>query len=266
MRCPFATDHSLTGPCEPHRPQRCSPVPTTPQVQPPTRPAQRGGGQGRAGRAGAKVQAAAVDEEGRVAVELGRELLHVRRQRRHAAPGLRQRAEQAVRRVKAPVLQAQHELRRRAHQVEHDVARRAVVAAVHEGRHLQRRRRARQLGHARVGHARQLGEALAEAGQALGAERADGLGEVAEGGRVVQVEGGAGVVGDDPGHDGVLRQVLEAAPGLAVQEHEVLEVARAAGAPVRAPAPRATRAQGCSAACAAGGAGALPSCIPALRC
>ena len=49
---------------------------------------------------------------------------------------------------------------------------------IHERRDLQRRRRARQLGLARVAHAPQLPEALAEGLQTLGVQRADGLGQV----------------------------------------------------------------------------------------
>ena len=60
--------------------------------------------------------------------------------------------------------------------------------------------------------------------------------------RVGEVQGGAAVVLDDPGEHGVLRQILETAAGLAVEEHEVLEVGDAAALPVARPAPPAARA------------------------
>ena len=60
--------------------------------------------------------------------------------------------------------------------------------------------------------------------------------------RILEVQGGAAVVLDDPGEDRVLREVLEAAARLAVEEHEVLKVGDAAALPVARPAPPAARA------------------------
>ncbi len=73
--------------------------------------------------------------------------------------------------------------------------------------------------------------ALLEHLEAAWLEGADRFRQVAEVGRVVEVEDAARVVGDDPGQDGVLRQVLLGAAGERVEEHEVVEVAELALVP-----------------------------------
>ena len=54
--------------------------------------------------------------------------------------------------------------------------------------------------------------------------------------RIGEVQSGAAVVLNDPGKDGILREVLEAAASLAIQKHEVLEVGDAPALPVACPA------------------------------
>ena len=62
---------------------------------------------------------------------------------------------------------------------------------------------------------------LLEAFARLGAHR---LGEVAEGGRLGEVQLGRVVVGQDQGEDGVLHQVVVGAAGQRVEVQKVLEV------------------------------------------
>jgi len=66
----------------------------------------------------------------------------------------------------------------------------------------------------------------------LGIQRANGFRQIAEVGRLIQVQRLVGVVGEDPGEDGILVEVVEAAPGDRVQEHEVVEVADLAPLPL----------------------------------
>ena len=74
--------------------------------------------------------------------------------------------------------------------------------------------------------------AVGEQVAAAGAEGADGLGEVAVRGRREEVEGGRVVVGEDPGKDGVLVEVVVGAAGDRVEVHEVLEVGELAPLPL----------------------------------
>ena len=74
-------------------------------------------------------------------------------------------------------------------------------------------------------------EALPELLEPLLRLRAHRPREVAEGLRVGEVDLLAGVVGQDPGEDGVLHQVVVGPPGERVERHQVLEVGNLAADP-----------------------------------
>lgn len=82
--------------------------------------------------------------------------------------------------------------------------------------------------------ARHFPEALTEHVQAGGVQRPDRLGQVSKGGRVAQVQSGAGVVGQDPWEHRPLGEVVEGAAGRQIAEEEVVAVADLA----RLPCPR----------------------------
>mmetsp|Transcript_8498 Transcript_8498/g.32012 ORF Transcript_8498/g.32012 Transcript_8498/m.32012 type:complete len:555 (-) Transcript_8498:293-1957(-) len=167
----------------------------------------------------AEIKTLGIREEVSVSgVELGNELLQIRRVLQHAIPRPLDADEHAVGRVPPPVLQAKHVLRGRAQQEEEDVAGRRVVRPVQEGR--RDAKLSILLWHGL--------EALLEALQARWVQRADGPTQVAKRVRRRQVQRRAAVVRDDPRIDGVLRQVVRAPVSDGVQVLQVLKIRDAA--------------------------------------
>ena len=73
--------------------------------------------------------------------------------------------------------------------------------------------------------------ALAELRQTVGCLGAHGPTEIAEGGRIVQIQFVAVVIGQNPGKDGILHEIVVGATGQRVEVHEILEVGDLAAAP-----------------------------------
>eukprot|EP00959_Pyramimonas_sp_CCMP1952_P219873 4597228-Pyramimonas_sp.AAC.1 len=160
----------------------------------------------------AELVAVHVEEELREVEELGRELLDVLHVLQAVLPAVGHGVEEAVRVVELAALQraVQRGERLQPDQVAEDDGGGGVVRPVQEG------------GRVRVVLHRELVPLLEVVQPGLG-QRADGLGQVPEGGRVVEVELGGSVVGENPGEDRVLAGVVVGAAGERVEEHQVVE-------------------------------------------
>lgn len=165
-----------------------------------------------------------VVQEGGEAEPLGRELLHVALAVETAVPRGLHRVEETVVVVEAAVLEIDVEecVRFRAHQIVQNVARRGVVGSIHEGRH-------DALGVLHLHHAL---VALQEGLQTLLVQGTHRFGQVAVHGRIVQVDGGGGVVSEDPREHGVLTEALVGAAADEVEAHEVVEGGDAVAEPL----------------------------------
>ena len=163
----------------------------------------------------AQVQVLVVLQEGGVReVELGNELFERSGVFHHVVPVVLDALEQSIRLVEPSALQLQHVLGLLPDQIADDVARRGVMAAVHELRRL----------HALV--------PLQQALEAVLVDGSDGLAEVPVDLGVVQVQLFADVIGNDPGEDGILGEIGGGAVAGLVQVREVVEVGDLAGLPL----------------------------------